>query len=294
MIRSVDAETGEITEVRDPDTGVFRIMQDGGLVQAKKPKAEKNVRCGGGKRGVVRGCSVASRLRQLRLFRSLDSSVLPLFVTFTYPSEYPLAYTEWKRHLDVFAKRFARRFSDGAIIWRLEPQRRGAPHYHMFLYGVEYTKDNLNWLSSVWYQIVDSGDEKHLRRGTHVEKIKNYNGAMYYASKYIAKVQDTSGIEDESIDWEHVGRWWGIKCRKNLPWSQVFESDQLSYKDSVSLLRNMRRYLKSQGRRVSGCLPGLTIFVSSPKQWANNIDGLCGGLHRTSHTYQSVSSKWQC
>lgn len=298
MIRHVDEETGEITESPDPNTGVFRVMQDGELLQVSKPKPDKVERRGGGKRGVVFGVSAAGQRNMKRTIASLDKSIKPLFVTFTYPAEYPLAYTEWKRHLDVFAKRFARKFSDGAIIWRLEPQKRGAPHYHMFVYGVEYTPENRSWFANVWYQIVGSGDEKHLRRGTDFQKLESFRGVKSYISKYIGKRQSPTNQEvddqGERIDWNLVGRWWGIKCRKNLPWSQEVKVDQLTYREAVVAMRNQRRYLKSQGVRVSGCLPSLTIFVNNPKQWVNNIDGLCGGVHHTKHSYQSVSAKWQC
>lgn len=299
MIRHVDSETGEITEVPDPDTGLLRVMQDGELLQVKKPKGLKqSVRRGGGKRGIVFGVSAAGQRNMKRTISSLDKSIKPLFVTLTYPLEFPLSYLEWKRHLDVFAKRFARKFSDGAIIWRLEPQKRGAPHYHMFVYGVEFTAENRIWFANVWYQIVNSGDEKHLRRGTDFQQLGSFRGVKSYISKYIGKRQSPTNDEvddqGEKIDWNRVGRWWGIKCRKNLPWSEEVKVDQLTYRESVVAMRNMRRYLKSQGVRVSGCLPSLTIYVNDPKQWLSNIDGLCGGVHHTKHSYQSVSAKWQC
>lgn len=297
MKRSVDSSTGEIIESPDRDTGSFDIAVNGSLLKVSKPKG-KLVSRPHGKRGQVMGFSNASRRRQMRTFASLDKSVLPLFVTLTYPLEFSVDYRDWKIHLDRFAKAFHRKFPDGALIWRLEPQKRGAPHYHMFLYGVVYTGENRAWIADTWYRVVGSEDIKHHRRGSDVQKIKSWNGAMSYASKYAAKVQDVPAQDDKSdgerVDWSLVGRWWGIRYRDNLPWSERFGGDGLSYSQSVKLLRMMRRYARSRGYTISGCLPGLTIFVDNPRQWANNIDGLIGGVHHTKHTYQSVSAKWQC
>lgn len=86
-------------------------------------------------------------------------------VALTYPADFPYDGKIVKRDLDVMRKRVARRGM--AALWVLEFQGRGAPHMHVLVKG----KVNKQWLSRAWYEIVGSGDEKHLRAGTTYQHI---------------------------------------------------------------------------------------------------------------------------
>jgi len=106
----------------------------------------------------------------MRKLAMMDKEYMPLYVTLTYPAVYPTKPGEYKRHLKNFASRMKRVFPQAGFFWRLEFQRRGAPHYHLLVYGVEGTQD---WVSAAWYDIVGSGDENHLQCGAFVARIKN-------------------------------------------------------------------------------------------------------------------------
>jgi hypothetical protein len=74
----------------------------------------------------------------------LDASLVPLFVTLTYPDSFPTYHEEFKTHLDLLGQRIRRRWPEAFIVWKLEFKERQsgankgkvAPHYHLFVYGV--------------------------------------------------------------------------------------------------------------------------------------------------------------
>lgn len=96
------------------------------------------------------------------------------------------------------------------------------------------------WLSIVWYEIVGSENILHLRAGTRVEEIRSERGVAWYASKYVAKIQDAG-------EFESVGRCWGVFAPDNVPWAEVVDF-LVDYEPHVGLLRLCRRYLAAQLR----------------------------------------------
>ena len=97
-------------------------------------------RCGGGTRDKVRGFSRASRRNLLlrlasinrRAFRAFKGRMI--FVTLTYPHEYPGDPEVCKNHLKALRRRLQREFGSFAAIWRLGIQQRGAWHFHLLLF----------------------------------------------------------------------------------------------------------------------------------------------------------------
>jgi hypothetical protein len=128
------------------------------------------------------------------------------FVTLTYPANWPPSAPEWKAHLDAFDKRFHRKYPDGHYYWKLEPQKRGAPHFHLLVFGPE--RIDRKWLKDAWFEIVGSNDVHHWHFGAYEQKLKSWKQVGAYCSKYCAKT-----IEDDS--WGEPGRYWGIKRREN-------------------------------------------------------------------------------
>lgn len=131
-------------------------------------------------------------------------------VTLTYPLDFPSDGTTVKKHLRAQLQAFRRRYDSIDYVWFIEWQKRGAPHFHVLLSFV-MPVDKIGkraeqlWLSSSWYSIVDSKDEKHFRAGTRMEKVRKVDGAARYACKYAAKMRQKAvppGYTD-------VGRFWG-------------------------------------------------------------------------------------
>jgi hypothetical protein len=198
--------------------------------------------------------SAGSRRRLMRLLASVNKlvSFMPLFLTLTYPGEWPADPARWKRDLEAWGRRLGRKYPEMSAVWRLEPQKRGAPHYHLLVFGVD--RVDAGWLARSWYEVVGSGDLRHLQAGTRVERVKSWRGVMSYASKYLAKLG--GGFEVE-----HVGRWWGVWNRGKLPVELVEVA--LTFKQFYELRRVLRRYLVGQGvkRGVGGRWRGLTVFL---------------------------------
>jgi hypothetical protein len=220
-------------------------------------KPERNVirQRGGGSRQQVTDFSKHSRKRLLRLLATIDKSAsLPLFVTLTYPAIFPTA-RESKKHLDNFLKRLARAYPTVSAIWRLEMQSRGAPHYHLLVWGVGFIP--FERVARWWYDVVNSGDGKHLLAGTQVKRVRSWRGVWSYASKYMAKPLDTP----EGDTWFKPGRFWGIHNRACLPTVEpiIATISQTTY-------YTMRRYmLRYRARKQSRGTPTTErLFMDAP------------------------------
>src|SRR5690606_25589838 len=150
---------------------------------------------------------------------------------------------EGKRHLDVLSKRMKRRFPTVGFIWKLEAQRRGAPDYHLLVWGVSYA-ELLVWLSAAWYAIVDSGDVKHLVAGTQVQRVRSWRGVKSYASKYLAQPGGFPG----GAGWQNVGRVWGVRYAGNLTWAAPVTVGATD-RQVARFMRSMRRVLPNAKRR---------------------------------------------
>lgn len=203
--------------------------------------------------------SRASRRHLLRLLQSLDQRQLvglPLFVTLTYPDTWPDNPTVWKTQLDTLSKRLARRYPQMIAIWKLEAQQRGAPHYHLIVFNVRFI--DYQWLAQAWFEIVGSGNPKHLQAGTEVRRVKSWRGVMSYAAKYVAKPN-----EQLPAGWPaHVGRWWGVLGRGKLP--QVWHEQTMSFHEFYQVRRILRRYLRSRGVQMGvGLFTGMSVFLSA-------------------------------
>lgn len=213
---------------------------------------------GGGVRGKVKAFTSASRKRMLDFLRSLnrDTCKLPLFVTLTYPGQYPEEPQKWKRDLDTFKKALRRRYPAAWGPWKLEPQRRGAPHFHLLVFGVD--RIGKAWLSNTWYRIVGSGDERHLRAGTQVAKIASWRGVTSYAAKYMGKELDWLPAE-----WsEGVGRWWGIHNRKASQAHLVLQQIRLN----LPMMHVIRRILRKRLAKALKPTPGGRRFLRRIKR----------------------------
>ena len=301
---------------------------------------------GGGKRGVIRRFSEASRRRLLRALSRTLRGQLPVFVTLTYPDGFPGDPRRWKADLKAWLKRVHRQFPKAAGFWKLElkPRQSGsnqgevAPHFHVLLWGlpetwhqedgnvlhwtfyfqqqgmavrgmtfwkrevwhdgefhssresfagaeieapvVEYVSERLNkrgqkvrvveywkndgtgqlddwvqpatnggsaagevqlheWVSLTWAEVVKSGDPRHVRAGTRVEQIDSREGVMFYASKYVCKL-DTEAIGN-------AGRFWGVHNVQEIPWAEVVNVP-MDARQAVRVMRVARRYIWSTQR----------------------------------------------
>ena len=258
-----------VSPVYVPQTeGSIEIWAGASLVKAKRPPKHVlrvGADRGGGKRGKITSFSKSARWRMMQKIAKVRNSVLPTFLTLTYPGEYSHDSAVWKRDLDTFFKRVRRMFPGAAAVWKMEPQKRGAPHFHLLVWGVNRWYLDA-WSRAAWYDVVGSKDNKHFVHGTKVEEIRTWRGVKSYVSKYLGKMPDVTEIEG----WEYPGRWWGVFAADNLPWGECIKVG-LPLAESKLIIRTMRKYAKIKGRDFSF---SLTIVCDNATRWYEVLDRL--------------------
>jgi len=163
----------------------------------------------------IHGFSKASRKRMtdgLAEWRNLTGKAF--FITLTYHEEWGEHFSAWKRDLDVFIKRMRRKFPDVGGIWKLEFQRRGAPHFHLIICSDSLTtRENLiEWVTEAWGEIAHENSIYKGEFSTNVRKINSHRHAMHYASKYMSKEvpQRVSEETGEILGEIATGRCWAF------------------------------------------------------------------------------------
>jgi hypothetical protein len=216
------------------------------------------MRHGRGSRDRVRGFSRASRRNLLlrlasinrRAFRAFKGRMI--FVTLTYPGEYPQNPARCKGHLKALHKRLERRYKSFAAFWRIGIQQRGAWHFHLLLFvGPSFGPigELRRFISSSWHQVTGKISEGHLRTGTRVETIRRWKEATSYVERYMAKPEEfPEGLQ--------TGRIWGVWNPKLLP--VLWETVQVSLRDAFKIRRVYRKLARRKG---SGSLHSIKVFV---------------------------------
>jgi len=167
----------------------------------------------------------------------------------------------WKRDLRAFIKALVRKWPNCWGTWKLEFQKRGAPHFHALLWDgpkVEaiqakrpngklcmiglpsMNKDLFEWVSGTWYRIVGSEDENHLVAGTRIEPVMSIQGVLAYTGKYLAKTDDQEQTRGTGKAWGIIGRarWKVDEVRAHLDNQEYFR-----------IRRVLRKYRESQTKR---------------------------------------------
>lgn len=201
------------------------IKAQGRLLKVKAIGLDVDVPHGKG-RGDVTVFSRQSRMRLLRLLASVSPPATDgfrhrcTFLTLTAQLFYHPRH--FKKFLQTFFKRLGRKAPRLAIIWRLEYQKRGAPHVHCIIYNAPFI--DKKWIQEAWGEII--GQERPF---TRIESIRSYKHLMAYASKYAAKVDDrgfisstylTEGVGVNEYGGETAGRVWGVFNRVCLPFAE--------------------------------------------------------------------------
>jgi len=194
------------------------------------------VRIGGGERGPILGFSRASRRRLLRQLGMVRTELMGQgwFVTLTYHLKMPDP-EDTKRDLRALQDRLRRLDPDAGMIWRLEPQQRGAPHFHLLIWSNRLSEQ---WLRRAWTEIVDdTASEWHVWYGCRAEKIMSWKKLRAYCAKYVAKETH------ENLEW---GRRWAV-------WGQVkmdpVNMAMLTREEAVNLKRIVRRLMRARERQ---------------------------------------------
>lgn len=135
--------------------------------------------------------------------------------TLTYPADFPTDGERVKEHLHAWLMWARRQWRGLSYLWFLEFQKRGAPHIHLLL-SVDLPRKRCTVealyarVALAWARIVDSGDPRHLKAGTRLERIRKPDGAARYALKYAYKCHQKVVPKQ----YQNVGRFWG--CSRDV------------------------------------------------------------------------------
>jgi hypothetical protein len=152
-------------------------------------------------------------------------------------------------------------FGPHAVIWKLEPQQRGAPHFHLLIFRPESWDEEYfcQWVGEAWHDIAGLGDRRHLlwhlgqlpdpKNVPCVQRVKDFEGVGRYAGKYCAKTFK------QHATWKWPGRFWGTWHAELLPITLHIE--EVSRREAVQVTRVARRWLRHQiSGRVRVEIPG--------------------------------------
>jgi hypothetical protein len=208
----------------------------------------------------------------MQLLNSIDreQAPLPYFVTLTYHETWPKDRQGRKAHMDAFQKRLERSIGKFGAVWRLEFQKRGAPHYHLLVFlppdalGGDRVQDDhqrrytvltklRNRVAVMWHEIAGYGSPDHFSAGTSVERVKSWRGVNSYAAKYMGK------LETLQEGTPSVGRFWGVWRRAMLP--ITYTTHSLTIPQAVRLRRTFRKFSGIRYRSHLGDLQSASCYV---------------------------------
>jgi hypothetical protein len=222
----------------------FSLRVSGSVLEVSgKLHSESNTRNRVSKRSEITGFSSASRRRLFKLCAAIPWDLFgrSSFVTLTYPRNFTLDGERVKRDLDTFYKAVDYNYGKPRGVWKMEFQRRGAPHFHMVLAGIEDTNEFRAWVSATWCRIVGSGDLRHLTAGTQVQRLRE-NPAAYFAG-YVGFTKGSKEYQHYAPEgYEKLGRYWGA-------WgvSPEWLSIELDPEQFVAFRRLVSKWCRSHG-----------------------------------------------
>ncbi|OKH76817.1 hypothetical protein EB72_22860 [Mycobacterium sp. SWH-M1] len=262
---------------RDVDDAKFHVRRDlegpvGHGDQAVGSSIRRSLKASDqpGTGGVITEWSRKSRSSMCRTFAELDYSPLvesgrvPAMVTLTYPGDWTVVAPSGaavKRHMVLWRKRFQREYGEPVrYIWKLEFQRRGAPHIHLWMTPPispgRSGRGFAQWLSETWNQVVDHPDAeqkaRHRLAGTAVD-VRNGLKACDPKRLAIYFTKHSSPNTNGDKEYQHIvpepwrepgrgpGRFWGVYGLKKAV--SVVEVGQDAY---LAARRIVRRWSRSQ------------------------------------------------
>ena len=216
--------------------------------------ASAETESGLGSKQELRGMSNKSSLNLARLLSTLDWSKngTCLHVCLTYHHEYPREKSLLAKTKQALAMYFNR--SGACGIWRLEYQKRFAPHWHLLLWIGD--RDPIDFEESVrdwWAHHSGNSNVKgvHVTTGTE-------GRAAWYLAMHAAKKEQSPPFS--------VGRWWGyINREKFLGSMDLHQVADVEERERVWWLRLYRRRTGVRTRQAQG----ISWFL--PRAWQARV-----------------------
>ena len=232
---------------------------------------------------------------------------LPAMVTLTYPGDWLTVVPTGqvlKRHMKALRKRYLRAWGeDWACVWKLEFQRRGAPHVHMLCtppHGLSKTTGErfAVWLSAAWAGVVDHPDPEQRRRhelaGTALDYAEGLRAtdprrvAAYFTKHGLMAAKEYQ--HEVPAEWREPGRgpgrFWGVW---NL--ERATRTIAVRPEDGVQAGRIARRWARAQ-RRAQQTWKPRTCARHRPRP-ASQV-ALAGAAHDQRQPRLDRVERWAC
>lgn len=220
-------ERGEITYIAEITPNMLTIKKKMYLPPVNKAY----------NRSTITNYSMKSRKRFFEALLTMDWEKISVNtireLTLTYPAIYPKDGVVLKTQFDAFAKRlkrFGSEYGQIAFAWKLEFQKRGAPHFHLII--ITRFPIPLNtlreWALTSWSDFVGkwihsldqyseeeklSAIKKHRKAGIEADCVrKSKHGLVCYLAWYIGKEKGKAKEHQHVVPagFQNVGRWWGF------------------------------------------------------------------------------------
>lgn len=216
---------------------------------------------GGATRGRISGWSRQSRARMVKTLAELDygpmldAGGVPCMITLTLPADWRTVCPDgavFKRMVAAFRKRWCRRWATELVgVWKVEYQRRGAPHLHIYTVPPQ-DAGFPSWLSQTWAEVVGHPDPaeraRHVVAGTGIDYADGVRSrdprrlAVYFSKHGIYADKDYQNSPPEN--WGNPGRVWGFWGLQRSVTTVTLRDDC----ERVEVARLLRRYGRYRGR----------------------------------------------
>jgi hypothetical protein len=228
------------------------------------------LRPSGGSTGEIREWSPRSRSRMSELVGSLDYSEWSqkdgalAMVTLTLPGDWLTVAPDgktFKKLLRRFELRWRRTVGDWRCLWKLEFQRRGAPHWHglMRVPALVGRQTFEEWLSATWADCVAHPDPiermKHEKAGTGVDfSGKDFSDPRRISLYFLGHSSKTTDgkeyqhrvPEEWQVGGKGPGRFWG-----NPGLSSASREIEITERDAVQAARVLRKVKRGRAWEVA-------------------------------------------
>lgn len=267
------------------------VIQQGQLFKVKVPGLPMPAP---EKRGSVGSFSAASKRRILELCARLERSRggRVSFITLTYPQRFP-GPRKAKEHLRALLERMRRHpnYVGMSAIWKLEPQARGAPHFHLLCFNAPFVPHNK--LRRAWWEITAEYCDTDAPGYIWIQEVRSWRGVMHYVAKYMGKAcepvepetaapRDSGSLDHASYphaevghnpqkvdSWKTPGRWWGVWKGQDLPFAEihVLELPDGDWFNEFFVAGKRR----SQYLALFDYSSSFTLYTEDPGTWARLI-----------------------
>lgn len=239
--------------------GAVRITRRSSIPsQQKRPESEHKT--------AITEWSSKSRANMVKRLCTLDYQPMlgnpertPGLITLTYPGNWQAVVPDGqtaKRHLKTFRARYQREWGEPLrAVWKMEFQRRGAVHFHLFT-SLPHVPSFATWLSETWTDIVDAHDpqerERHLAAGTGIDFNAGARGtdpkriAVYFTKHNSPNRGSKEHQNQPPAEWikaGKVGRFWGYW---NL--QPVTVEVEICQHAAIQAARTLRRWSRANNK----------------------------------------------